>query len=69
MLEKLTVDHVEQILRNALNTMGVLVGEGDSLDKKQRNLVPKYRYMKKLYHFSLDIGNILFYYMASSRCR
>ena len=42
-LEKLTVDHVEQILRNALNTMGVLVGKGDSLDKKQRNLAPKGR--------------------------
>lgn len=42
-LEKLTVDHVEQILRNALNTMGVLVGKGDSLDKKQRNLAPKDR--------------------------
>ena len=38
MLEKLTVDHVEQILHNALNSMGVLVGKGDSLDKKQRNL-------------------------------
>ena len=37
MLEKLTVDHVEQILRNALNSMGVLVGKGDSLDEKQRN--------------------------------
>ena len=37
-LEKLTVDHVEQILRNALNSMGVLVGKGYSLDKKQRNL-------------------------------
>ena len=47
MLEKLTVDHVEQILRNALNTMGVLVGKGDSLDKKQRNLAPKDRYIKK----------------------
>ena len=46
-LEKLTVDHVEQILRNALNTMGVLVGKGDSLDKKQRNLAPKDRYIKK----------------------
>ena len=53
MLEKLTVDHVEQILRNALNTMGVLVGEGDSLDKKQRNLVPKYRYMKNYTTFLL----------------
>lgn len=42
-LEKLTGDHVEQILRNALNTMGVLVGKGDSLDKKQRNLAPKDR--------------------------
>ena len=46
MLEKLTVDHVEQILRNALDTMGVLVGKGDSLDKKQRNLAPQNRYKK-----------------------
>ncbi|XP_020602895.1 ATPase WRNIP1-like [Orbicella faveolata] len=40
-LEKLTVDHVEQILRNAMHSMGVLVGKGDSLDKRQRNLAPK----------------------------
>lgn len=40
-LEKLTVDHVEQILRNALDTMGVLVGKGDSLEKKQKNLTPE----------------------------
>ena len=46
MLEKLTVDHVEQILRNAMHSMGVLVGKGDSLDKKQRNLAPKDRYKK-----------------------
>ena len=52
-LEKLTVDHVEQILRNALNTMGVLVGKGDSLDKKQRNLVPKERYIKNYATFLL----------------
>ena len=50
-LEKLTVDHVEQILRNALNTMGVLVGKGDSLDKKQRNLAPKDRYIKNTTFF------------------
>ena len=43
-LEKLTVDSVEQILRNALDTMGVLVDKGDSVDEKQRNLAPKDRY-------------------------
>lgn len=42
-LEKLTVDHVEQILRNALDTMGVLVGKGYFLERKQKNLTPEDR--------------------------
>lgn len=36
-LEKLTVDHVEQILQNALDTMGVVVGKGDSLEERQKH--------------------------------
>lgn len=52
-LEKLTVDHVEQILRNALDSMGVLVGNGDSLDKKQRNLAPEDRYKKDRFSFCI----------------
>ena len=35
-LEKLTVDHVEQILRNAVNSLGMLVGSRDSLVTKKR---------------------------------
>ena len=60
-LEKLTVDHVEQILRNALNTMGVLVGKGDSLDKKQRNLAPKDRYIKNTTFLSTQA---IFYFIT-----
>lgn len=41
-LEKLTTDHVEQILQNALDNMGVLIidtpiGKRDSLEKKQKD--------------------------------
>lgn len=35
-LEKLTVDHVEQILRNAVNSLGMLVGSRDSLVTNKR---------------------------------
>ncbi|KAJ7360475.1 Werner helicase interacting protein 1 [Desmophyllum pertusum] len=41
-LEKLTVDHVEQILQNALDTMGVVVGKGIPW-RKSRNTVPHLR--------------------------
>lgn len=36
-LEKLTTDHVEQILQNALDNMGVLTNKGDSLKEKQKD--------------------------------
>ena len=36
LLEKLTVDHVEQILRNAVNSLGMLVGSRDSLVTNKR---------------------------------
>lgn len=43
-LEKLTTDHVEQILQNALDNMGVLIGSADSLDKNQKDpLTSEYR--------------------------
>ena len=35
-LEKLTVDHVEKILRNAVNSLGMLVGSRDSLVTNKR---------------------------------
>ena len=35
-LEKLTVDHVEQILRNAVNSLGMLVGSRNSLVTNKR---------------------------------
>ena len=38
-LEKLTVDHVEQILKNALNSMGVVVFRGDSPEKEKKGLL------------------------------
>ena len=35
-LEKLTVDHVEQILRNAVNSLDMLVGSRNSLVTNKR---------------------------------
>lgn len=37
-LEKLTVDHVEQILRNAGNSLGMLVGSRDSPETNKRHV-------------------------------